>query len=123
MNVLWVFLGGGIGAVLRYGISLSMANLTLSKLTLGTLISNVLASFLLGIFSVWILRASSAEISNQLNAFLIIGVCGGFSTFSTFSRENLAFIENGYWMAALVNILLSVSLTLYFVYLGRKIVM
>lgn len=115
-------MGGGIGAILRYGVSMGMASFTFTRFPLATLLSNVLASLLLGIFSVLVIRSNSTEIAQQLQAFLVIGICGGFSTFSTFSRENLTFLEQGNWLMLILNTCISVALTLCFIYIGKKLV-
>ena len=105
MNWLLVFLGGGLGATLRYGTVAISKKWWSTDFPLGTLISNVLACLILGI-TITLLRhkVTSAE---QWNAFIVIGICGGYSTFSSFAKENLDLFDKGHYAIGVLNILLS----------------
>ena len=85
---------------------------------LATLLSNVLACLLLG-FTVAILR-DKVQHSELWYAFMVVGICGGFSTFSSFAKENLELFEKGNYAIAVVNILMSVTLCIAAIYLARK---
>ena len=87
-----VFLGGGLGSVLRYVIS-KYLNLLPVHIPLGTLTVNVLGSLLLGLFLGIALKGG--QLSNNLVLFLATGFCGGFTTFSTFAFENQEFLKAG----------------------------
>jgi CrcB protein len=118
MAAIFVFLGGGIGALLRYFVSLLTDKVASTTLPMATLISNVVASFLLGVFVA--LLKDKIHHSDYWYAFLVIGVCGGFSTFSSFAKENLALIEKGQFVYAGLNILVSVVLCILAVYIGKR---
>ena len=90
--LLMVFLGGGLGSVLRYAIS-KYLNLLPVSLPLGTLTVNVFGSLLLGLFLGIALKGG--QLSNNLILFLATGFCGGFTTFSTFAFENQEFLKAG----------------------------
>lgn len=119
MNILYVFLGGGIGSLIRFGITHLIHRFPKPVFPVATLVSNLLASFLVGVFLVLMMRMKPAN-AESFQAFWLIGVCGGFSTFSTFAKENLELMERGQWIIAALNILISVSFCIGMVYLGRK---
>jgi CrcB protein len=118
MNSFWlIFLGSGLGGVLRYWISHSVYGLLGRQFPYGTLFVNVSGSFLMGLLYVVILERFDG-IGPQLRALFLIGFLGGYTTFSTFSIETLTLFESGAWLSALLNTLLSVLLSLLAVWLG-----
>lgn len=121
MNVVYVFLGGGIGAILRFGLTRLIQQFPKAVFPIATLASNLIASLLVGIFLVLMMKMKPTNVES-FQAFWIIGICGGFSTFSTFAKENLELMERGQWLIAILNILISVSFCILMVYLGRKLV-
>jgi CrcB protein len=109
-NFFLIFLGGGLGSMARYGVGRGLAIWSVN-LPYGTLAANVLACLFLGIFTGWIALRES-ELALHYRAFLAVGFCGGFSTFSTFSNETLSMLLNDRWGDAVFNIVLSVILCL-----------
>ncbi len=116
-NILTVFIGGGIGSLLRYGISIYTPNLFKTTFPIATLTSNILSCIILAI-TVSLLN-SKPETGN-LKLLLITGLCGGFSTFSTFSYETVELMRNGNMMYAIANILISVLICIALVYMIAK---
>lgn len=111
-----VFLGGGLGSMMRYGVTRLVLALDLrGAFPYATLASNVLAAILLALLT---LRLQS-ELAGRdaLKAFLAIGICGGFSTFSTFSCENFLLLREGQFGFFVLNTLLSVGACLLVFYL------
>lgn len=93
-NILLVGLGGGLGAMLRYGITLFCTATHVSP-TLGTLVTNIVGSLCMGILV-------SCFGQSPLLLMATVGVCGGFTTFSTFSIQSVTLLQEGnYGMAAL----------------------
>lgn len=109
-----VFLGGGLGSLLRFGISKTVLLLSAISLPLATFISNLIACFVLGL--VVFLVKDRAAISASLILFLITGFCGGLSTFSTFSFETLQLFRQGMYAYALLNIGLSLGIGMLSIY-------
>jgi len=112
----YVALGSAIGGVSRYLIGGLIQRLTDTTFPAGTLLVNISGSFLLGA----ILRyaVETPTFSPEMRALLTVGFCGGYTTFSTFSYESVALLEDGQWTRAGVYIAASVLLSLMGVFLG-----
>ncbi|MGB5300614.1 MAG: fluoride efflux transporter CrcB [Thiogranum sp.] len=107
-QVLAIAGGGAVGAVLRYWVSSGVYALTGRGFPYGTLVVNVLGSVVMGFLYVWLLERMPGGVA--IRAFLIIGLLGAFTTFSTFSLETLNLMEAGQIARAVLNTLLSVVL-------------
>jgi len=105
MNWLAVFIGGGLGSVLRYGVTLWSKSWSLN-IVVGTFVSNVLASLILALVFFGVFKNISS--GSPMFLFLAVGVAGGFSTFSTFSMENVLLMKDGHPYLALLNIVVNV---------------
>ncbi len=115
-NLILIFLGGGLGSLARFGVGRTLAGWSVN-LPYGTLAANVLACIILG-FITGAVTMRSAEAVLPYRAFLAVGFCGGFSTFSTFSNDTLLMLMNNRWGDAVLNIGLSVVLCLLASFLG-----
>lgn len=117
INILLIFLGSGLGAISRYGVSNLMYAILGQKFPYGTLVVNASGSFFMGLFLVIILERF-AGLAPPLRAFLLIGFLGGYTTFSSFSIETLNLIESGAWISASLNVLLNIILCILLTWLG-----
>ncbi|MDZ7877499.1 MAG: fluoride efflux transporter CrcB [Saprospiraceae bacterium] len=117
MNFLLVFLGGGLGSLVRYGISLLISRFEIN-FPLATFFSNVAACFLIGVLTAATAKGNLSDVHRLL---LATGFCGGFSTFSTFSNETLQLAQNGQIFGAFSNVLLSFVFCLAATFVGLRI--
>lgn len=117
INIILIFLGSGLGAIGRYGVSNYTHSLLGRNFPYGTLVVNASGSFLMGILFIFILERCDG-LAPQLRAFLFIGFLGGYTTFSSFSIETLNLLESGAWLAASLNILLNLILCILLAWLG-----
>lgn len=118
INCFFVGLGGFIGSVLRYLIGL--IPLETGGFPFKTLVINVLGAFLIGVVTAY--GVKNSDFSTKYMLMLKTGVCGGFTTFSTFSLESITLIENGSGLMAGAYIMLSLCLCLCAVFAGNAIV-
>ena len=114
--LLYVALGSAIGGVSRYLLGGQVQRMLDTTFPAGTLLVNVTGSFLLGAIIRYALETPS--LTPEVRAFLTIGFCGGYTTFSTFSYETMALLEDGEWARAGVYITASVILSLIATFLG-----
>jgi CrcB protein len=114
--LLYVALGSAIGGVSRYLLGGLVQRLLDTTFPAGTLLVNVTGSFLLGAIIRYALETPS--LTPEVRGFLTIGFCGGYTTFSTFSYETMALLEDGEWARAGVYITASVILSLIATFLG-----
>lgn len=119
-NVLIVALGGGVGSVARYLLSFYIQKGTDGTFPWGTFIVNILGSLIIGLL--YGLSERGNLMSTELRLLLAVGLCGGFTTFSTFANENFILIRGGEFLHMAVYTGLSVVLGFFFVYLGYSLI-
>lgn len=112
---LFIFIGGGLGSLARYGLGKLVQHQFISNFPYGTLAVNISASLVLGAF---VGLELSKNLSPSFRAFIAIGFCGGFSTFSTFANDTLQLIQANRYTEAMINVLLNVSLCVIATFAG-----
>ena len=110
LNFLAISLGAIVGANARYIISRYAARLLGPVFPYGTLIINVSGSFIVGLFLVW--TTERVLIDPRWRLLVVIGFCGGFTTFSSYAFETTAYFEQGQWLLMTTNILANNVLSL-----------
>lgn len=118
-NILLVLLGGGIGSVARYLLSYFFSKNDATQFPWATFMANTIGCLLIGLLFGYIQKNNLQN--ETLKLILITGFCGGFTTFSTFSLENIQFIQNQNYNLAILYTLASLVIGLLAVIIGIKI--
>ena len=113
-------LGGAFGTLARFGCGLAAAPIS-QDLPWGTVLINIAGSFLIGFFGTLTLAHGRFPVSENVRLFVMVGFCGGFTTFSSFSLQTLDLLRGGSASRAMLNILFSVALCLCAVAIGHAI--
>jgi CrcB protein len=119
ITYLWIAVGGALGSVARFGCSSLVANWFGQAFPWGTLLVNVVGSFAIGLFAAITGPDGRLLVSGDMRQFVTIGVCGGYTTFSSFSVQTLALVQDGEVIRAGANVVASVGLCLLSVWLGH----
>jgi fluoride exporter len=119
ISYFWVALGSAIGGSARYALSGAVANWIGAAFPWGTLIVNVTGCFVIGIFSTLTGPDGPLLVPTNIRIFVMVGMCGGYTTFSSFSLEFLNLMRGGEWLSAVAYILASVVFCLIGVGLGH----
>jgi CrcB protein len=119
LSYIWVGLGGAIGSVARFWISGIVAERYGQTFPFGTLAVNVTGSLIIGAFAALTDPEGRWLVSPSFRQFFMLGVCGGYTTFSSFSLQTLALAQDGEWFRAIANSIASFALCLLAVWLGH----
>jgi CrcB protein len=115
---IWIALGGALGSVARFWCSGVAARLFGETFPWGTIIVNVAGSFIIGFFATLTGPDGRIFADTLTRQFVMLGFCGGYTTFSSFSLQTLALLQDGEWLLASANIALSVIACLLAVWAG-----
>lgn len=115
MKFFWIFLGGGLGSLMRYGLSGYVYRFTEGVFPWGTLAVNLLSGLVIGFL--WDYFDTSIVAPNT-RVFLFVGILGGFSTFSTYAIETVNLVREGESKLALLNVVLSNAVCIALVFAG-----
>jgi CrcB protein len=119
-KLLWIAAGGAVGAVLRYVVAGLGQRLGNGSFPLGTMIANVTGCLLIGVLAA--LFADRLLVREVHRTAVMVGLLGGYTTFSTFGLETFALINDGQFLRAATNVVLSVVLGLAAVWAGYRVV-
>lgn len=119
LTYLYVALGGALGSMSRYWLSGFIANRFGQSFPWGTVIVNITGCFIIGFFNTLTVAEGRVAAPPDVRTFFMIGICGGYTTFSSFSLQTLALAQEGEWLYAAGNVMLSVVLCLLGVWLGH----
>ena len=119
ITYLWIIVGGAIGTAARYAASSFMANTVGQTFPWGTLAVNVTGSLIIGFFATLTGPDGRVLVPGDVRQFVLVGFCGGYTTFSSFSLQTLNLAQEGEFARAGLNIVLSVVLCLVSVWLGH----
>jgi len=114
----WVALGGALGTTARYWLSGAVARAVGETFPWGTMVINIGGSFVIGFFGALTGPDGRWFVGSTARQFVMIGICGGYTTFSSFSLQTLNLANDGEWFRAGANIGLSVALCLIAVWVG-----
>jgi len=114
--ILLVAIGGAVGSIARYLMASSIQTATGWEFPIGTVLVNILGCFLIGIL--YVLLVARPDPRQDLRALLMVGVMGGFTTFSSFSLETVTLAMNGHYTSATLNVVISVAACLVGTVLG-----
>lgn len=120
-STIWIAIGSALGGVGRYWLSGLIANAFGETFPWGTLIVNILGSFVIGLFATLTGPDGRIFAGTLARQFVMIGICGGFTTFSSFSLQTLNLVNDGQWVYAGANIVGSVVACLVAVWLGHAV--
>lgn len=117
-SYLWVALGSALGGLARY--ALTKWTLPWSEaMPWGTVLINVIGCFIIGFFGTYTLASGRHATAESMRLFVMVGICGGFTTFSSYSLQTFDLLREGAWGRALLNVMLSVTLCLVAVSAGH----
>lgn len=117
--LLLVFVGGGLGSSVRYVIG-KYLNAPDMSFPWGTFLVNIAGSFIVGLAFGWLLQKS--KFTDDFLFFLVVGFCGGFTTFSAFAHESLTFLRYGHYNLFITYVISSMLVGLFCVWLGYLVI-
>jgi protein CrcB len=116
---LWVALGSALGGTARYGFGVAGSRIWGDAFPWSTIAINILGSFVIGFFAALTVPDGALPATANIRTFVMVGICGGFTTFSSFSLQTLSLARDANWFGAMANIVLSVVLCLLAVTVGQ----
>ncbi len=121
LSTLWIGLGGAIGSILRFVVAGAIDRLSPDPFPFGTVLVNITGCFVIGFFAALTVPAGRYALPLDIRQFFMVGVCGGYTTFSSFSLQTLALADIGDALRAGLNVVVSVLLCLVAVWVGSRL--
>jgi CrcB protein len=118
LSILLVFVGGALGSMCRYWWSGLIAEHFGETFPFGTLVVNVVGSLIIGVSAGYLMHVANSTLATALQQLLMVGICGGLTTFSSFSLQTYSLIADRRWLSALCNIIFSTGLSFGFLAFG-----
>jgi CrcB protein len=118
LTYLWIAIGGALGTMGRFWVN-GLVSKYFETFPMGTLVINVTGAFVIGFFATLTGTDGRLLVSPTFRTFFMAGICGGYTTFSSFSLQTLNLARDGEWLYAGLNALLSFALCLFAVWLGH----
>ena len=118
-SYIWIAVGSALGGMARYWCSGVAARLVGETFPWGTIVVNILGSFIIGFFATLTGPDGRVYVGTTGRQFVMIGICGGYTTFSSFSLQTLSLMNDGEWFRAGANIGLSVLCCMVAVWVGH----
>jgi CrcB protein len=118
VSYLWVAAGGALGSVSRYALASAFARAVGERFPWGTIAVNISGCFVIGLIGMATAPVGRIATPLDVRQFLMIGICGGYTTFSSFSLQTLTLMRAGAWMEAGANVTVSVVACMVAVWLG-----
>jgi CrcB protein len=118
-SYLWIAVGSALGGVARYWCSGVAARLVGETFPWGTIVVNIVGSLIIGFFATMTGPDGRIYASSLMRQFVMIGICGGYTTFSSFSLQTLNLMNDGEWFRAGANVVLSVVCCMAAVWAGH----
>ena len=121
LSYLWVSVGGALGSAMRFWVSGAVAERFGYTFPYGTIVVNATGSLVIGVLAALSDPSGRLLVTPSAREFLMIGVCGGYTTFSSFSLQTLALAQEGEWFRAGANAVGSFAVCLFAVWLGYSL--
>jgi CrcB protein len=118
---LYVALGGALGSMARFWLAALVAEILGPQFPWGTILINIVGSFVIGFFATFTGPGGRMMASFNTRAFVMVGICGGFTTFSAFSLQTLDLARQDRWLQAGGNVVISVVVCLLAVWAGHML--